>query len=250
MQLEDYFNAFSEYLSTEDVSKLLPYVENGTNLDYLKIYRNGAIKSALDALTSNFPTVKKHIGGQLFNTICREYVSQEWPNNSCLSSYGESFSTYLAQKTGAIPSNSIDFALLDRAWLDSLFAKDEAIMSGDAIIEMIQSNPDTQINLLSSVRIITLENKCLSDWTKLKFDTSIDSSLEQQNIDSTLIIMWRNEGIVYYRALSEFEYTFINSIAVSGSLLQSAETALESDPKGDISSLFSSLITANFFANP
>ena len=247
MSLENYFDAFSEYLATEDATKLLPYLEQNTNLDYLKIYRNGAIKSGLDALAANFPTAKRLMGNEPFSEIGRQYVLQEWPDNSCLSSYGSSFPHFIDEQIENTPKYSVDFATLDRTWLDALFAKNENPISGDAIAEIIQNKPDTEIKLLSSVKIITLKEPSLPEWIKLKFNLN---DIEHENYNSTSIIMWRRQGVVYYRALSAFEHAFIASISTTGSLIKSAEVALETDQAGDISKLFSSLISADVFAIP
>ena len=205
---EEYFEAFSEYLRTEDTKKLLPYLRPGSNPAYLKIYRNGAIKSGLNALASNFPTLKKLLGDELFNTAGRNYVLHQWPSDSCLSSYGDTFPAFLNNQAALFPENSIDFAALDRAWLDALFAKDEEFLAGDAVVKMIQNDCDKtpRISLVNSVRIVSLGNQCLSAWIKLKFGAGI----EPQDFDSKSVIMWRRQEFVYYRALDHFELIFIN----------------------------------------
>lgn len=239
---DHYFEAFSNYLASGDVSTLLPYLEPDANPSYLHIYRNGAIKSALDALASNFPTLKQVLGDDVFNTLARNYVLSHWPSDSCLSTYGDKFAAFVSNSDICLVANSADFAKLDRAWLDALFALDEAPLSGDELASLIadESDQPVRINIVSSVNIVRLETDCLHQWIALKFDSEIE--IEEQHSKS--VMLWRNELAVHYRQLSEFDEAFIKAVADSTSIITAAETALTIDPTGDISHLFAALITA------
>ena len=57
-QLDSFFDQFTRYITTGDTSDLTPFLSEASNPDFLKIYRNGAIKAAIDALSANFPTLK------------------------------------------------------------------------------------------------------------------------------------------------------------------------------------------------
>lgn len=237
-----YFDAFSDYLTAGDATGLLPYLESDADPVYLQIYRNGVIKSAMQALASNYPTLKTLLGDEIFNSLARRYVLSHWPQDSSLSNYGEGLIALLQTLIAGVHINSADFAKLDRAWLDALFAADDKPLSADDLAALTQSSPEQffDVNLVSSVRMLPLSEDSLSHWIELKFGSG--ASAETEITGS--VILWRAGVTVHYRPLSQFERVFIKTVEQTNSIFKSAEAALEVEPNGNISHLFADLITA------
>ena len=241
--LSAYIEGFSDYISSGDASALAPYLAENANPEFLKIYRNGAFKACLDALTANFPTLKQYLEDEAFKGLGREYISQHWPQDSRLAVYGEHLVEFMLDAKTDYPAHGIDFARLDRAWLDALFARDESPLSGEDIAAIVNQDGESHLHLLtlaSSVRLAHLDHHSLPRWIKYKFESDVESD---QN-ESKSIMFWRREQIVQYRQLDMFEESFITTVSESGSIMQAAETAIAIDPNEDISTLFAGLLTA------
>lgn len=241
----DYFEAFSRFMETNDPTLLRPFLDNNANLEYLQVYRNGAFKSTLAALSSNFPTVKKLLGHDLFNTIGKEFVTSKWPDDGSLSNYGALFPTFLSHASISNPDTCVDIANLDWAWLQSLFSKSETALTGNDLVEIVQSESDSsdKVGLVASAFLIQLKQPSLSEWLQIKFGDDIES-----NSSSKAILFWRQNGSVSFRSLSNTEVQFIKTIDQSGSLTKGAEAVVDLDSTIDISELFSNIINAGLFS--
>ncbi|RBP53540.1 DNA-binding domain-containing protein [Arenicella xantha] len=246
-QLDAFFEHFATYISTGDASALSPYLSETSNPEFLKVYRNGAFKAGVDALSANFPTLKKVLGDEPFKSLCRSYISENWPSDTRLSSYGDGLSDYIRKctKHSSDPhaSRQVDFAMLDYAWLSSLLARDEAPLSAQSILAILNDN-DTQgldqLQLSSSVRLVQLSGNNMLEWVHLKFNQ--DGNLNHENSKS--LLFWRQDNVVHYRVLNKFEGQFIRTLADSGSIFDAAEAAINAQPNEDVSALFSALLSS------
>lgn len=244
---KNFIEDFAGFISSGDGSALRSYLADDANSEFLKIYRNGAIKACMDALIANFPTLNQYLGDGLFKQLGREYIVQHWPQDSRLSNYGDDLANLLDSVAGGYPIYAGDFARLDRAWLDALFASDEPSLSSDDIAGLVSLDEESasrSVQLASSVRLVRLDHQSLQFWTELKFSKQ-DLVGEQR---SKLIMMWRLGQMVHYRQLDEFEESFVNAISQSGSIMIAAETAIAANPDKDISILFAGLLTAGILA--
>ena len=239
--LSGYIEGFSDYISSGDASSLAPYLAENANPEFLKIYRNGAFKACLDALTANFPTLKQYLEDEAFKGLGRKYISRHWPQDSRLAVYGEHLVAFMVDAKTDYPPHSVDFARLDHAWLDALFARDESPLSGEDIAAMVNQDGESHLHLLnlaSSVRLAHLDHHSLPRWIKFKFESDIESDQPE----SKSIMFWRREQTVQYRQLNMFEESFINTISKSGSVMQAAEAAIAINPNEDVGALFAGLL--------
>lgn len=246
-QLDDFIQAFSIYIENGDAQGLTPFLAVGANPAFLKIYRNGVFKACIEALSSNFPTLKSYLGNKQFKTLSHDYVQQYWPNDTRLSSYGDHIVEFI--NDNFLPFSQ-DFAKLDRAWLDALFANDEQSLTRKDIEEILTQEGQQELfslQLANSVNLVYLSGDSLNEWLKLKFatddfDTQADSKAGET--DQTIVLIWRYQQEVQYRVLDQFEESFINAMHQSESILNSAETAIATNPSQNIGALFGALLTA------
>lgn len=244
-QLDKFINTFSKYIENGDAQGLAPYLTEGSNPNFLKIYRNGVLKACLDALSSNFPTLSSYLGTEQFKDLSRDYVLQHWPTDTRLSNYGHRFADFIDNKS--LPFSQ-DFARLDRAWLDALFAHDEPALQHEDVTEILtQENQQDlfSLQLADSVKLVTLDNDCITHWLALKFTLDTETQSGAKNV-----LFWRHQQKVQYRVLDEFEDSFIRSMRQTSSVLSSAETTIASHPDEDIGAFFGALLTAGVLVKP
>ena len=243
-QLDEFIIAFSSYIENGDVQSLTPFITENANPAFLKIYRNGVLKACFDALSTNFPTLKLYLGDELFKNLSRKYIRQHWPKDTRLSKYGDRFADFISDESKPFCR---DFAKLDRAWLDALFASDEPSLTKADIANIL--TPENQeklfsLQLANSVKLVYLDCDSINHWIKLKFSDDADNQA-----DANTILFWRYQQQVQYRVLSEFEENFIQSMNESKSILTSAETAVSKNPDQDLGALFGALLTAGVLVN-
>jgi len=191
-------------------------------------------------LSSNFPTVQSYLGEERFKTLSHSYVKQYWPNDTRLSTYGDRFAEFIGDDF--LPFSQ-DFAKLDRAWLDALFAYDNQPLKRKDIEQIIgQENQQElfSLQLADSVYLVEVNTDSLNEWLELKFD----AGTSKNQADDGTVLIWRYEQEVQYRVLSQFEKDFLGAMNESGSVLQSAEKAIANNPNQDIGALFGALLTA------
>lgn len=250
--INDFITAFSYYIESGDIDKIAPFLATNANPAYLKIYRNGVIKGCLDALASNFPTLKAYIGDARFTELARGYIQHHWPKDTRLSTYGEQLSSFIGNKSNnavhAFPYSQ-DFATLDRGWLDALFAQDEQSLDGNDITAILtqESQQDLfSLQLAQSVKLMHLSHSCINHWLALKFS---EPSSQTDN-SSCSVLFWRFQQQVQYRMLSAFEEHFIRSMTSTASILAAAEMVITEHPNEDIGALFGALLTAGILVKP
>jgi len=242
-QIKPFFDDFANYICDGDTSHLAPYLSEKSNTDFLKIYRNGAIKAGVDALSANFPTLKLALGDDSFKHLCRDYILKNWPTDSRLSTYGEQLSEHIEQNKETFSLQDVDFAMLDYAWLTALLSQDDEQLTNESINAILSDgNLESleKLTLSSSVQLVHLKRNSISDWIKTKFQINEES--DQQGFQT--ILFWRRENAVHYRPLNNFETAFIEAMLQSGSIFSAAEAAISVESSEDVSILFSALLSS------
>ena len=135
--LDEYVDAFSDYLRTGSEGALSGFCADGADLARLRVYRNGFLKSCIEALRASYPSVERIVGTERFPALARPYVETTPPRRASLVEYGEEFPRFIDD---AREVHGLDylasFAVLDRAWTEVYFAEDDGA-SGAAADEVV-----------------------------------------------------------------------------------------------------------------
>jgi hypothetical protein len=98
------------------------------------VYRNNVTVSLVNALSEVFPTVQNLVGEDFFRAMARIYVQDNPPTSRLLFEYGATFPDFLQQFEPAAELPFLpDVARLERLWLDSFHAADDAPLDGSVL---------------------------------------------------------------------------------------------------------------------
>ena len=250
--LDEYTDAFSDYLRTGAVDSLAGFCAGDADLRRLGVYRNGFLKACGEALRANYPTVDRLVGADRFPALVRPYVEANPPRSADLAEYGEHFARYIEEtcvqhQLGYLSS----FAVLDRAWSEVYFAADEP--EGTATTAPPdRCSGDTEAltglrgRLAPWVRLVSLDHVALDAWSRLR-EGALDERTEVSRAPQVVLI-WRDGADVRFRELSHPEHRFIGDFAAGRTCGEAAGAALGLDPEFDLARSFASLLQYRMLA--
>ena len=123
--LDEFTDAFVRYLRTGTVGVLSDFCDETADPVRLRVYRNGFLRSCVEALRAGYPSVDRLVGEKRFPALARPYVEAHPPRVASLVEYGEDFPRFVED---ARDTHRLDylasFATLDRAWSEVWFAED------------------------------------------------------------------------------------------------------------------------------
>jgi hypothetical protein len=244
---QSYYDAFAVYLQTGNPKTLAPFLEDGAALEVLAVYRNGFYKACIDAVFANFPITKKILSEELFQTIAKEYVDSHPPALSTLVGYGASIPQFLTERLMDerlnLPVIIADIAKLDHSWITSLNgANDEAVLTADTVLEMTESGADPSelyVQLTSTGRIVELNFNAFELWQTIKLSDQVPAQYQLVKLNNQ-VLMWRLNGEVVGKPLTEAEIFFFNAIHEKSWLLgELVQETVEKFPSFDVAEHFS-----------
>ena len=242
--LDEYTSAFARYLRTGTVGALSDFCDENADLVRLQVYRNGFLRTCIEALRAGYPSVERLVGEERFRTLARTYVEARPPRVANLVEYGEDFPRFVEDARDVHRLDHLaSFAALDRAWSEVWFAEDAdasettapAGISGDA-----QALMNLRGRLAPWVRLVPLEYGVLQAWSRLRQDGS-GQRIEVPRAPRHVLI-WRRDSEILYRDLERPEYVFIARIAAGRPCGEAAGAALEADAGFDLVAAFASLL--------
>lgn len=275
MSHQDFLNAFQLYMASGDTSSLSPFLEGERPNDFLSIYRNGFFKAAIEALGSNFISVKTALNHDHFLYLARTYVEKYPPHNASLVGYGmdesssqhsssmhsnatnsnashsdqPSFLAYLQEEPSlAEHAYVLDLGLLDQTWLQALNSKEDVPISITDVQSMINEGKDLTllpISMVASSQIVSLSYDVFDVWSHIRFANLDDSAFAQTEYGSAedvCLLFWRQENQVQARQLSKAELVFLETLSEESSLVSAEERASIIDNEFDLSLFFADLL--------
>ena len=238
--LDDYYQAFSQFLRGGSHRLLAAYCEADAELAVLDIYRNGFHKTCADVLRANYPSVAHLVGEDCFMALARRHVEAHPPRTASLVTYGEGFAEVI-EKTAALHGLLACVAKLDRAWTEVYFAEDAEGPDAKALAGMTEDVLTALPGWLAPcARRVSLEFGVLDAWTSLR-----RGGLEEpMTIDRAPLemLVWRSAGEIAFRALGSGEQALVDGIAAGRSCSEAAMTAVEVDADFDVAAGFAALL--------
>lgn len=100
------------------------------------VYRNGAVRAAIDALADNFPTVATILGREPFGELAASFVGEHAPDSPVLARYGAPFPAWIeGQKIGQLLPYLAGVAAIDLLRTEAHLAADGAPIAPDTLAE-------------------------------------------------------------------------------------------------------------------
>jgi hypothetical protein len=157
------------------------------------VYRNTAVRAALDALGANHPTVRRLVGEAWFEQAALLFTRRSPPRDGVLAAYGAGFADFLATFE---PARELPYlagvARLDRAWTEAHLAADAPVLPLEA---------------LAGADFDVLANLCLAPHPAARWLRSADVpaytiwSRHRENRDLEADLSWHGEAALLTRPL-------------------------------------------------
>ena len=242
--LDEYTDAFARYLRTGTVGVLPDFCDGNADLVRLQVYRNGFLRTCVEALRAGYPSVERLVGEERFPALARPYVEAHPPRVASLVGYGEDFPRFVED---ARDTHRLDylasFATLDRAWSEVWFAEDAHPPETTApagVFDDAEALMNLRGRLAPWVRLVPLDHCALQAWSRLRRG-GLGQRIEVPRAPRHVLIRRCGSEIVY-RDLERPEHVFIAGIAAGQPCAEAAGAALEADAGFDLVAAFASLL--------
>ncbi len=212
------------------------------------VYRNGVMKSAIDALQASCPAVVRLVGEDWFRAAAAVHVRASPPRCPVLVEYGADFADFLAcfEPAAELPYLP-DVARLDRMWTEAHIGEDAVTLDAACIVA---ASPE------QLAQMVLRPHPCARwGW----FPTAPIYSLWSRNRageDAPDEFDWIGEGVligrptqdVRWQPLDQAGCAFLDRCAAGEALASATGAALDIDPHADLAVLMSKLLAAGAFS--
>jgi len=247
-----YFKHFSAYLRSGDNDHLKAVFPDARELAAAKVYRNGFLRSCVEALRASYPVVDLLVGEDYFGMLAMGYIKIHPPVSSSFVGYGERFPAYL--------KNSLDkhqlpylpeFARLDRSWMTAYFAED-AILLDEEQVECWQRDGNDisaiRCELPKSAELLTLDFDVSTLWLKLKSDSEPAENTQVNKLTERLLIWRDSQDQINVRVVNVAEFSFLASLLGGNTLIAAATAAIQLQADFPVIDYFSELLNTDVLA--
>ncbi len=210
-----------------------------------RVYRNTVIKGCVDALQANFPTVERLVGEEWFRAAATIHARATPPTDARLLDYGRGFAGFLDtfEPARELPYLA-DVARLDRYWIESHTASDDAVLDATVIAG---PGPDTVWLPHPATRWAWFEAQPIfSIWRANREELAVDGELPWIGEGALLT---RFDGQVRWTPISRGACTFLDACAAGHALAVAAQAALLDDPDVEIASILATLLAMGAFVS-
>jgi hypothetical protein len=243
--LDAYFDAFEGFLTTGNREQLTGYIETDTNLAALRVYRNGYLKTCIDALASSYPAVSSLVGKDCFRTLARTYVEAYPPTKGTLVGYGGHLPDFLRSRTDELGLPYLpDAAAIDAAWLRCYFAEDAVALTAADVEAMSSEGGDisaTRVSLTPATSVVSLNYDLAATWAHIREQRELKSRVSLPRGDNT-VMLWRLDRQIHIKALDPGELALLEAFTGGATLGEAAARALEAEESFDLATTFAALL--------
>ena len=197
-------------LSPDDLARMIVGDDRLSAVDRLDIYANMYFFRIRDVLAGDYPKLSARIGDAQFHNLVTDYLLACPPRNHSLREAGDRMAEFLATHAFGLEDPAlVDLARLERARVEVFDGPDAETLSFDALRAL---PPETfgslELRLIPSRLRLLLCHPVDDVWQ------AIEDGQEPPTIapGETPILVWRQELVVYHRALSPDEATALTLI--------------------------------------
>lgn len=207
------------------------------------VYRNGVMKSAIDALQANYPAIVRIVGEEWFRAAAAEFVRLDPPASPMLLDYGVHFADFLHTFEPAADLPYLpDVARLDRYWTEAHVALSMAPLDGAALAGLdpdalatavLVPHPAARWQWFDAMPIYTL-------WRRNRTGESIEDDLEWEGEG---VLVTRPESVVVWHPLDRAGCIFLDACRAGDTVATAAQAVLEALPTADLGALLRQLLS-------
>jgi hypothetical protein len=237
-------SAFHAAVLSDD-NGTLPSIVN--TAERLAIYRNTVQGSLAQVLAAAYPVVRRIVGGDFFEDLCRRHIAASPPRRPHLSAYGADFPAFLASdpRLAELPYLP-DTARLEWARGESYFAADAPALEPAALAEIAAEKlAETALILHPATRLIRSPFPVGRIWRVNQPDVAAVPAVDMNQPENVLIS--RPAMRVTLREIGPGDAAFIGAVAGGARLGDALARGHEEEPDFDFeAALRDHLISGSF----
>ena len=247
--LERYTTAFSDFMKTGNHAALGEFCEPDARTSFFAVYRNGYLRTTIEALAANFPVVDTMVGTAYFKQLAHAFVSEFPPTTSTLTRYGKDFPAFIGRRIKHDLPYLADVASLDFAWLRSYFSSSGNKIDTAELASFEDRIVEVRLALHSSVQLVSLTWNVFEIWQLHRRGESADEKISFSEVPQ-YVLVWRPEQIVQARLLNDAEFAFFTAIKQGETLGVAADAAIGIEGTFDLGREFSLMLEAQLLSLP
>lgn len=222
---------------------------SGQAHDRFSIYRNNSATGLVDVLASAFPSVKAILGETNFRLVARNYILASPPASPLMAQYGEDFAGFLAGFPPLAASPWLaDVARLERAWLDSYHARDEAALSGDRLARLSPKEAAGMTLRRHAAASLVRSRHPVHQMFEARTTWPLPGAI---NLDRAETVLVTRPGLeVMVTLLAEGESDFFATLFSGNTLAEAIDAGLAKDDGFDPAMTIGRMLSAGAFSNP
>lgn len=209
----------------------------------LRIYRNYAFFTLIDALKATYPVTCRLVDERFFAYAAHEYVRETVPTTPCLADYGESFADFLAafppcRELVYLP----DVARLEWAVKAALRAEPAPALPRSALTgSPEQDAPNLVLTLQPSLRLVESRWPIDRIWRANQADADPDATIDLDAAGARLKVYRQGDRVVI-EGIEASVYAFLQAVARGAQLEDAAAAASGIDLMFDLPATLQVLI--------
>jgi hypothetical protein len=207
----------------------------------LAVYRNTAIKGAIDALADNYPTVAMILGGTTFRALAADHVMASPPDSPVLAAYGTGFAEWLeSQPIGqALPYLS-GVAQIDRFRTESHLAAEGDVLDPLALAAVSADQwSASRVAFHPATRFAWFTVPAPSIWLA-HLDVEAGDIAPEWRPEG--VILTRRDGAVTARRIAAADHRILFGLHLGETIGQAATAAARLYPDTDITAAFRDIL--------
>lgn len=217
----------------------------------LSVHSNTVMKSLVDALRANYPTVERLVGPEWFRAAAAIYARNHLPGQAALALYGEAFGDFLRDFPPAAQLSYLhDVARLDRLWSGAHFAADAAALRAEQLATLApEALQLMQLQLHPSTRFAWCAHSAVTIWRFNRPPAEVPQAIEITDAEEGALFV-RPHGAIEMLLLDRPAYLFLSQLHAGFNLSAAAIHVLEQNAGADLSAMLARFIGAGVFTTP
>ena len=213
-KLYDIFTAHSEQKDTEPANSdhIVELIEDAKHFpvsERVDVYKEAYFLRLEEALADDFASTKRLLGELKWKPLVREYFAQYPSVYASLTDVGRSFVTYLQSVQPPVEDIVIEMADLEWKIVESFYAPKDEEVDFSSFSLMESYGPEAiHLRLDPAVRLCQAEHIIVD----------IYQAETKPLTERTYALVYRRDGGVFVKPLSEFQYDLIHRLAHGESL--------------------------------
>lgn len=209
----------------------------------LTVYRNTALKGAIDALADNHPTVSTILGATAFLALAADFVADAPPKSPVLADYGAGFADWLeTQPIAQVLPYLSAVAQIDRLHVESHLAAEGDMLDPQALARVSAEQWSGSAALLHpATRFAWFTVPAPSIWLA---HLGGDAGEIAPEWCAEGVLVSRRHGAVVVRTINAAEHRILFGLRLGETIGQAAAVAATLYPQSDISTAFRRILAS------